>query len=102
MVAYLAFDTSHSVNAASRNRLAAYRDEHLSFAGLRRRVFMVWFVEGRGHFVRGLGGTFLGLPAVRSRENLGIASIIFVIGNAALPELKSGVSVRLVELICDA
>lgn len=102
MVAHLAFDTPHPVNAASRNRLAAYHGEHRGLAAFLRRVFVVWFVEECGHFLRRLDGTFLGLPAIRSRENLGIASIIFVSGNAALPELPSGPIVCLVELIYDA
>jgi hypothetical protein len=102
MVAHVAFDTLHSVDAASRSRLAAYRDEHRGLAAFRHPVFVVWIMEGRGHLLRRLGDHLLGLPAIPLRKDLGMASIVFVIGNAALPELQSGLIVCLVELISDA
>jgi hypothetical protein len=93
MVAHVAFDTLHSVDAASRNRLAARHDEHRGFAVFLRDVFVVWLVEGRGHLLRRLGDSPLGLPAIPFRKDLGMASIVFVIDNAALPELHSGLIV---------
>jgi hypothetical protein len=102
MVDHLAFDTLHSIDAASCSRLAAYLDEHRDPATFRRSVFMDWFVEERRLLRRRLGNPLLGLPAIPFRKNLGTPSIVFVIGNAALPDLRSGLIVHLGELICDA
>ena len=102
MVDHLAFDTLHSIDAASCSLLAAYLDEHRDPATFRRSVFMDWLMEERGPVFRRLGDPLLGLPAISFWEDLGTPSIVFVIGNAALPDLHSGLIVHLGELICDA
>ena len=78
MVAHLAFDTPHPVNAPNRNRLAACHDEHRGLPAFRHHVFVVWFMEGRGYLLRRLGDPLLGLPAIPFRTDLGMASIVFV------------------------
>jgi len=98
----LAFNSLHSVDAADRSRVAAYRDEHRGIAVVLRRIFVVWLLEERHRLLRCLGSPLLGLSAIPFRKDLGTATIVFVTGNAALPELQSGLIVCLVELICDA
>ena len=90
MVAHVALDRLHSADAASGSRLAAYRDEHRDPAACRRGVFVGWLVDERGHLLRRLGDPLLDLPAIPFRKALGIASIVFVIGDAACLNLSPG------------
>jgi hypothetical protein len=78
MVAHVAFDALHSVDAANRSRLAAYRGEPRTAAAFRRCVFVVWLMEERGPLLHYLGDHLLGLPAIPFRKDLGTASIVFV------------------------
>ncbi len=60
--------------------------EHRGFATGLRRVFVGRLMEARGPFLRNLGGTLLGLPAIPSRKDLGVTSFGSVnVGDLVVP-----------------